>query len=948
MKKLLFFSLTGLFLMINIVAQQPLSKSTPTADSPISEKCEYNSITDFEGNIYRTVQIGNQIWMAENLKTTRLNDGTLIPLVSSKNDWTSMNSSAYCWHNNDSTNKRLYGALYNWYTINTRKLCPSGWHVPTLEEWKLLANFYGGLNSASGKLKDTIHWNSPNVGATNESGFSAIPGGYRNDDGYFYSPGINGIWWSSSPGSETISWRVYMQNVNTQIFVWTYSNIGGFYTRCLKDTTDIILDMPTLTIDTIFDISIFQAKSRSTISSNGGAEISARGVCWSIFHNPDITNNNTSNGKEAGSFMSEIKRLTPNTTYYVRAYATNKVGTSYSNELSFTTTALPDIIYGSVKDIEGNDYRTVKIGNQNWMAENLRVTKFNDGSPIPNVTDDLEWSRLTSGSYCWYDNDSLTNKEEYGALYNYYTVIDGRGICPTGWHIPTYAEWLELDCCYKEYATCEEYHSDCYLKETGSEHWNYPYNTNETGFTCLPGGLRQAQNVHNEMPPYGRFRGIGYSAFFWESTGDFYNMFYNDLVNLYHEWLFDHSPMNGYSVRCIENKETTIYTLPQSVFRNTSFEVAVYANVLQADKILAYQFDYYYNTEIMKFDDYSIESTLSLDGNLELNSSENKLSVAWARQTPLTESGVLIKLKFKALETGLTVPAISKFLVNADTLKKITNGTITIHPGYGDLDGNGSIQAYDAALALQYSVGLEPLEEIDPLPWEDWRIKTANVDGENDISAYDASLILQYTVGNINSFPVQTQIKSTVESQADVSVEIENGNMVFRSSGDFKGLNVHIGENAELFGFPNAHGAGALLAYNYSPHCISIGLAMNNTPPENEIILTIPVIGISEKPIVVNLLINNREKQIDLDMITGISETFQNNIDMYPNPAQTFLYFPNLPDNTIISIYDLQGREIISRTITNNQFDISNLDHGLYTIQIDNGENTIIRKLIKQ
>jgi len=946
MKKLLFFSLTGLIIVINIVAQQPLSESAITADSLMREQSEYNTVTDVDGNIYKAVQIGNQIWMAENLKTTRLSDGTLIPLVSANNEWTGINSSAYCWYNNDSTNKKLYGALYNWYTINTGKLCPSGWYVPTIKEWKLLANFYGGLNMASGKLKDTIHWNSPNVGATNESGFTAIPGGYRNDDGYFYSPGSHSIWWSSSPGSETISWRVAMQYFNTQVSVWTYSNVGGFYTRCLKDTTDIFIQIPTLTIDTISDIHIFQAKCRSTISSNGGAEITARGVCWSIFHNPDITNNKTVGGSEAGSFVSEIQGLTPNTTYYLRAYAINKIGISYSNELSFTTTALPDIIYGSVTDVEGNVYRTVSIGNQTWMADNLKTTTYKDGSPIPNVTDDLEWSRLTSGAYCWYGNDEGTYKKEYGALYNYYTVMDGRNICPTGWHIPTHAEWTELRYCCQ--TPCEEYHSDCYLKEAGSEHWNYPYNTNETGFTGLPSGVRQALNIGDGNLPYGKFRGIQYTAFFWQSTGEYFHLSSNDLINLYHEWYFDHSPMNGYSVRCMENKETTIHTLHQSIARNTYFEIPVYANILQADKILSYQFDYNFNAEIIQFDDYRIEGTLSSNGSLELNPMENKLSVAWAGQSPLEDSGILLKLKFKALETGITTPAFSKFLVNTDTIRNITNGMITINPDYGDVDANENIQAYDAALALQYSVGLDPLPDVDPLPWENWRVKSANVDSQDLITAYDASLILQYAVGLINSFPVQGYKKNTPMPQDDIVVSKEDEYIVFRSAGELFGMNVTIEDNAEFLGTPQILSSGMLSAFNTSSSNYAIGLATAYPPEVNDVIMKIPITNVTVNSIIFNLKVNSSEKQVVLSLPTAIAEPLSKSIEVYPNPANTTLYFKNLIGDASISIFDLQGRKILSRNINDNRIDITNLDHGLYTIHINDNKSSIIKKLVKQ
>src|SRR5664279_5386678 len=128
------------------------------------------TLQDIDGNVYKNVTIVKQILMAENLKTTKFNDGTSIPLVRENSAWKDMNSPSFCWYNNDATtNKNNYGALYNWYTVNTNKLCPSGWHVPSDAEWTTLRTYLGGDSVAGGKLKETgtTHWKSPNTGATN-------------------------------------------------------------------------------------------------------------------------------------------------------------------------------------------------------------------------------------------------------------------------------------------------------------------------------------------------------------------------------------------------------------------------------------------------------------------------------------------------------------------------------------------------------------------------------------------------------------------------------------------------------------------------------------------------------------------------------------------------------------------------------------------------------------
>jgi len=139
--------------------------------------------SDIDGNVYNTITIGTQIWMKENLKTTKYNDGSSIPLVTDNTAWINLSTPGYCWYNNDAaTYKSAYGAMYNWYTVNTGKICPPNWHVPTDTQWETLITYLGGKIIAGGKMKETgtAHWTSPNIGATNETGFTALPGGYRH------------------------------------------------------------------------------------------------------------------------------------------------------------------------------------------------------------------------------------------------------------------------------------------------------------------------------------------------------------------------------------------------------------------------------------------------------------------------------------------------------------------------------------------------------------------------------------------------------------------------------------------------------------------------------------------------------------------------------------------------------------------------------------------------
>ncbi len=207
-----------------------------------------NTVTDIDGNIYKTVIIGTQTWMAENLSTTKFNDGTLIPLISEINQWIETTTSAYCWYNNDETMKqKKYGAIYNGYTVISAKLAPEGWHIPSSDEWSTLINYLGGKTLAGGKLKETgtINWSNSNVGATDEVGFSALPGGEISKmtssnfgNWSFGDVNLNGTWWCNN-SSAGLSKQFYLSNTSASCGVSsTYSNKAlnnGFSVRCVKD-----------------------------------------------------------------------------------------------------------------------------------------------------------------------------------------------------------------------------------------------------------------------------------------------------------------------------------------------------------------------------------------------------------------------------------------------------------------------------------------------------------------------------------------------------------------------------------------------------------------------------------------------------------------------------------------------------------------------------------------
>jgi uncharacterized protein (TIGR02145 family) len=329
--------ITGLSTVTTYYARAYSTTSVGTSyGNEISFKTYFGEVTDIDGNIYPTVKIGEQVWMAENLKVTKYNDGTAIPNVTDNTVWAALTTGAYCWYNNDATTyKATYGALYNWYAVNTNKLAPTGWHVPIDEEWTTLTNYLGGVDVAGGKLKEvgTTHWQSPNTGATNETSFTALPGGYR-DNNYTDIKNISGFWSSTIyPQWNAALDRIFIYSITSVYIGNPRSRANGLSVRCVLGT----LSSPTVSTTAITNKTTNSASSGGNITSDGGAAISARGVCWSTTPNPTTANSKTTNGTGSGSFTSNITGLTANTTYYVRAYATNSQGTAYGAQESFTT-----------------------------------------------------------------------------------------------------------------------------------------------------------------------------------------------------------------------------------------------------------------------------------------------------------------------------------------------------------------------------------------------------------------------------------------------------------------------------------------------------------------------------------------------------------------------------------------------------------------------------------
>lgn len=316
--------------------------------------------------------------------------------------------------------------------------------------------------------------------STNETGFKierktgsgvyAVVGTTATDITTFSDAGLT--------PSTTYTYRVYSNNAFGNSL--TYSNE-------LNLTTTSLINLPTLTTGALSLITSSSAVSGGTISSDGGATITAKGVCWSTSTNPSINlSTKTSNGTGIGTFTSNITSLSANTIYYLRAYATNSVGTAYGNEIVFTTpnSTTLNVPGPNITDFDGNVYQTVSNCNQTWMKSNLNVSHYRNGDVIPQVTNPATWASLTTGAWCYYNNISA-NGVVYGKLYNWYAVNDPRGLAPLGYHIPTTNEFVELENCLGG-----AFNAGGNMKETGVLHWISPNisATNSSGFTALPGG----------------------------------------------------------------------------------------------------------------------------------------------------------------------------------------------------------------------------------------------------------------------------------------------------------------------------------------------------------------------------------------------------------------------------------------------------------------------------
>ena len=431
---------------------------------------------------------------------------------------------------------------------------------------KLPAGFDGNYNSLTNK-PELFSGNYNDL--TNKPTIPTVPtnvGAFTNDAGYITNNACNGL---DFCGLTALVSQMQQQMNDMRHELDSLLGISGHDTSEVDTTSGgtITVTVPIVTTGTVSDIAAFSASCGGTVVDDGGAAVTARGVCWSTSQNPTVSNSHTTDGTGVGAFTSSISGLAASTTYYVRAYATNSAGTAYGSQVTFTTlTSVPDGQscpgMPTVSDYDGNVYNTVKIGTQCWMKENLKTTHYANGASI-----ELGSSLSDATPYRYYPSGNSMNVANYGYLYNWAAVMNGsasstanpsgvQGICPTGWHVPSNAEWTQLtdyvssvgdywcgnDSTFIAKALASatlwnSYTGDCSVGYDMSSN-------NETGFSAVPSGTFT-----------GTPSGYGLSTYFWSSTESNNTSVWGR--HLYYQNVNVGASVSnkalGFSVRCIHN-----------------------------------------------------------------------------------------------------------------------------------------------------------------------------------------------------------------------------------------------------------------------------------------------------------------------------------------------------------------------------------------------------------
>lgn len=570
------------------------------------------TVSDYDGNVYNTVQIGNQCWMKENLRTTHFADGTMIPIANTYNE-TSVNPRRYN-PNGNSYYLSEYGYLYNLPAIlhgnmtssnnpsGLQGICPDGWHVPSAAEWTQLINYVSGQNEyifdqdathIAKSLASQLGWSSEyssnvignNAYRNNATGFTAMPTGYftqYNSQYTYRNFGTHAMFWNSLGSAN------YLYNDSPALQTNTYSEYSGLSVRCVKG---IGYNMPSVITAAVHSITDTTAIVGGRVTLDGGDSLVERGICWSNTGIPTLQDQQIVCGHGTGEYSVTMTNLSNSVIYYVRAYATNQLGTTYGDVKMFRAyvpipagDAQPCPGTPTVTDADGNVYNTVKIGEQCWTKENLRTTHYANGTSIALGSNLNE----TTTPYRYAPDNDINNVAVYGYLYNWAAVVNtdsaqsnSHDICPNGWHVPSQTEWNELS----NYVSSNSGYfynyvdtkpvkalASVYGWNSSSEEGSPGFDTlanNATGFNALPAGIKTNNNSS-----------FGHTVSFWSKTeadgSDYwYDNTYAMRVIFYKNSIDNQIPLSytskykGCSVRCLKTTPPRVTTVSvQSVENN--------------------------------------------------------------------------------------------------------------------------------------------------------------------------------------------------------------------------------------------------------------------------------------------------------------------------------------------------------------------------------------------
>jgi hypothetical protein len=387
------------------------------------------------------------------------------------------------------------------------------------------------------------------------------------------------------------------------------------------------------------------------------------------------------------------------------------------------------------------------------------------------------------------------------------------------------------------------------------------------------------------------------------------------------------------------NKQTDTLAFPSQV------KLSLKSNNITSKNISAYDIKLNYDASKLKFDSVTKTNTASANGSVIVNSATTgQVIIGWASSSSISSATLpLLNLFFTPIDSGKTTVSIANAIFNTDTVKNRYSKSVVNKFIFGDVDMNKIIQSYDASVVLKYSIGIDPLPTIDPLPWEPWRIKVASVDSAVAVDANDASLILKYSVGLITKFPK----RGIAASPGYVTVNLENNELVVRSFEDMGGLNITFLDHLSDLGAPTyVHNTNALSAFNKQANMYKIGVAFSEAPLNGTVILRIPYTGLGNQTLNMELVENTASRNYQLNVVTGINDIKNSNIKIYPNPTNNIINIEGLNknENITIQIFDVQGKLVITKTINEKgTIDLSELNKGVYVIKIGEVAKRIVK-----